>query len=279
LLLSRTYPPSSALASYIRRHYVFEAPLPDDAVIIDDLLSENAFVRVPIRGDWTAEIAPGQWVGAGPAVLFGANGRPFRVRVMGPFTVYGFAIRPSGWKSLFSQSANLYVDRMLPLSDAWGDAAGEMYQALLAAKSDQEIVSAMEMTILDQLDRVGRYMPDEKMAKFEVIARLDSMMRVDNAAAQLGLSVRQMERRCVESFGLTPKAILRRSRFLDMATALRGFSDPSQEELAALRYFDQSHLTREFRHFAGMPPGAFAKANTPLFTAGLKMRDEGKSIS
>jgi AraC-like DNA-binding protein len=252
LLLSRTYPPSPALAPYVRRHYVFEASLSDDAVIADDLLSENAFVRVPIRGEWKAEISPGEWAGAGPVVLFGANSRPFRVRVVGPFTVYGFAIRPSGWKSLFTQSASIYVDTMHPLCDNWGATAVEMHQALLKAQNDDEIVSAMEAAI---------------------------RARLDEAAAQLGFSVRQMERRCVECFGLTPKAILRRSRFLDMATALRGFSDPSQEELAALRYFDQSHLTREFRHFAGMPPGAFAKANTPLFTAGLKLRDEGKAIS
>ena len=60
-----------------------------------------------------------------------------------------------------------------------------------------------------------------------------------------------------------------------MATAMRGFSDPDQELLAALRYFDQSHRTREFRHFIGMTPGTFEKAVTPLLTAGLKLRAEG----
>jgi len=42
-----------------------------------------------------------------------------------------------------------------------------------------------------------------------------------------------------------------------------------------LRYFDQSHLNREFRHFFGMTPGQFEKATTPLFTAGLKLRADG----
>ena len=59
-----------------------------------------------------------------------------------------------------------------------------------------------------------------------------------------------------------------------MATAMRGFSSPSEEELAALRYFDQSHLTREFKRFAGMTPRAFERTTTPLFTAGLNLRNQ-----
>jgi AraC-like DNA-binding protein len=257
---------------------VFQADLPGDFTLIDNLLAENAFVRVLIRGDWKAEVGPDQWAGSGPVVLFGANARPFKVRVIGPFTVYGFAMRPSGWKSLFAQPAHAFTDQMQPLSVAWGDIADTMHRGLVAAQNDDEIVDVLETAVRTQLDRIGLFRVDDKMAAFEVIARNDSMMRIDDVARHMGLSIRQMERRCVDCFGLTPKAVLRRSRFLDMATALRGFSDPSQEELAALRYFDQSHLTREFKHFCGMTPGIFAKAQTPLFTAGLKLRDEGKAL-
>ena len=112
------------------------------------------------------------------------------------------------------------------------------------------------------------------MNDFAAIARSDSTIRIDDAAAKIGLSVRQLERRCLATFGLSPKAVLRRSRFLDMATAMRGFSSPSEEELAALRYFDQSHLNREFKRFAGMTPRAFERTQTPLFTAGLNLRNQ-----
>ena len=82
----------------------------------------------------------------------------------------------------------------------------------------------------------------------------------------------------MRAYGLTPKAILRRSRFLDMAEAMRGFSTPAESQLAMLRYFDQSHLNREFRRFTGQTPGKFKKSVTPLFTAGLKLRVEGKTV-
>lgn len=279
MLLSRNFAPSGQLAPYIRRHYVFSAELPDDYVIEDQLIAENSFIRVLLRGDWSAETRPGEWTSAGPIVLFGSNSRPLPVRVRGAFTVVGLAFRPSGWRSVFSQPASAFADGMFPLSAAWGEEAAQaMFDAVRTAPDDEAKVTAIEDAITQQINRVGHPFVDEEMGRFEMIARTDSTARIEEVARELGMSVRQMERRCLQAFGLTPKTILRRSRFLDMAEALRGFSTPGEEELAALRYFDQSHLTREFRRFTGMTPGKFAKANTPLFTAGLKLRVEGKAI-
>jgi AraC-like DNA-binding protein len=132
----------------------------------------------------------------------------------------------------------------------------------------------MERLILKRVSTVGSPEPDLKMAQFERIARVNSTILVNDAADLIGLSPRQMARRTKACFGLTPKAVLRRSRFLDLATAMRGFSTPSERDLAALRYYDQSHVTREFKRFTNMTPGVFQKTPTPLFTAGLKLRQE-----
>jgi AraC-like DNA-binding protein len=278
MMLSRNYPPSSDLAPYIARHYVFEAELPEDLTLTDSLLSETAFVRILIRGDWKAEIAPGYWASAGPVVFFGPNAFPLPVRVRGPFKVAGFAIHPGGWRSLFQRAARDYTDQMLPLSAAWGAIADRLAMEIASTDEDAALVASMEKAIAAQLNSIGLRHPDTQMAAFAKIARSDSTIRIDNAAAQIGMSVRQLERRCLATFGLSPKAVLRRSRFLDMATAMRGFSSPSDEELAALRYFDQSHLTREFKRFAGMTPRAFERTVTPLFTAGLNLRAQANGF-
>lgn len=277
MLLSRNYPPSAALAPYVRRHYVFDARLPDDFTLIDRLLSETAFIRILLEGDWLAEIVPGDWRGAGPIVLFGPNAKPLPVRVAGPFLVIGVAVRPSGWRSIFGCPANECADRMVPLAERWGDAADALLDAVRGAADDAAIVAAIEQALIAQIALHGEHRADPQMRRFEDIARHDSTIRVADAAAKLGLSPRQMERQCLAGFGHSPKAVLRRSRFLDMATAMRGFGSPSEDELAALRYFDQSHLNREFRAFIDMTPGAFAQAETPLLTAGLKLRADGLS--
>lgn len=274
MLLSRTFRPSGDLAPYIRRFYVFEAQLPPEMVIEDFLLSETAFIRCLLKGDWKGEVSPGQWEKPADTLFFGANQRPFPVRVQGSFHVVGIAIRPSGWRALFDTPHHAFTDTLSPLSDLWGDLVGRMEEGLKKAQDDGEMIAVIEGIVREQLQRVGRPDHDLAMAKMEMITRTDSTMRVDDVAQASGLSTRQLERRCRDTFGLTPKAILRRSRFLDMATAIRGFSTRSESDLAALRYFDQSHLNREFKRFCNMTPKQFEETITPLQTAGLKLREE-----
>ena len=119
MLQSRNYAPSPHLAPYIARHYVFRAPLPPDFTMIDRLLAETAFIRILITGDWAAETAPEQWERPGDVLFFGANARPFKVRVRGPFFIVGIALRPSGWRALSGHPASDFADRMVRLADVW----------------------------------------------------------------------------------------------------------------------------------------------------------------
>ena len=278
MLQSLNFAPSTDLAPFVRQHFVFRAPLPADFELIDRLLSETAMIRVLLGGDWSAEFEPGVWRSEGPVILFGANSRYFRVRVRGPFTVVGVSIRPSGWSGLFGQKAHAFTDRMCPLSDAWGSVADDLHTQIRGAGDDDAaVVAAIERVLRVRRDTLGNGTVNAGMAAFEEIARHDSTMRVADAATSLGLSGRALERHCCATFGLTPKAILRRSRFIEMATLLRGYSDPNDEERAALRFSDQSHLNREFRHFIGLTPGMFEREATPLLDAVLKLRADGIS--
>lgn len=278
MLQSQNFAPPTDLLPFVRQFFVFHAPLPHDFVMVDRLISESAMIRVLLKGDWSAKFADdAEWRREGPAILFGANGRSFGVRVAGPFTVVGVAVRASGWAALFDRKAGDTADAMFALRDFWGDAADVLYDRIAAATDDAGIVAAIEAVVRARLAEIGSYASDPAMAIFEKIARDDSTIRVADAATRCGLSGRALERRCCATFGLTPKVILRRSRFLDMATAVRGISNPDAEERAALRFSDQSHLNREFRHFIGMTPGQFEKANTPLLNAVLKLREDGLS--
>lgn len=149
-----------------------------------------------------------------------------------------------------------------------------MLEAVAPLDDDAAIVAAVEATVRARL----RPQPiDGGLGLLEGIARNDSTTRVEQVADRLGITTRQLERRCLEGFGHTPKMVLRRSRFLDMATVMRGFGTVSDEALAELRYFDQSHRIREFRRFIGMTPAEFERTPTPLLTAGLKLRAERKA--
>ncbi len=275
MIASRNYAPSDDLLLYVRHITVFDADLPEGFLVEDQLLAEDATIRVLINGGWEAEVAPGDWRSKGKVILFGGNLKPLRVRVKGPFRLVSFAVRPSAWRALFKQPAPDYIDTVIPLQNMWGDLAEDLAATVKEPSTDEIVIAAMETAVREQLKRIGRNKVDDKVALFEEIARTNNNLKMEQAAAQVGLSVRQLERRCLTAYGISPKAVLRRSRFLDMAEGMRGLSTAAEATLALSRYFDQSHLNREFWRFYGMTPGKFARATTPLFNAELKQRAEG----
>jgi AraC-like DNA-binding protein len=85
-------------------------------------------------------------------------------------------------------------------------------------------------------------------------------VEIDALARELGVTARTLQRRFAASAGLSPKSLARIVRFQRVFAAWR--DDPQSLSRAALEsgYFDQSHLVRDFRDFAGAPPAGFLAA-------------------
>lgn len=91
----------------------------------------------------------------------------------------------------------------------------------------------------------------------------DPAARTEDVADGVGLSARQLRRRCHAAVGYGPKTlqrVLRFQRFVRMADDPAG---PAELAIAAARagYADQAHLTRECRELSGL---------TPLTLAGIR---------
>ena len=95
--------------------------------------------------------------------------------------------------------------------------------------------------------------------------------RVDAVAGRLGVSERQLRRRCQAAVGYGPatlRRVLRFRRFVSWIDAGAGGKDGTDDgELAVvsadLGYADQAHLTRESVRLAGLPPTALVAARRP----------------
>ncbi len=278
MVVLRTFLPSAALSHFVSRYHVVSGQQPDEVEHVDIALYDRAAFRIVQHGVWAAESdGPDQWAEL-PAMAFaGCTSGRVRIRVKGSFHLIAAVIRPSGWQALFDRPASDFSDHIVPFREVWGPGVDRLQDAVSQLSDDRDIIRAFEDEAYRQLKRIGTWRISAAMGEFERIARADCTRQVKDVAAQLHLSPRQFERLSLNCFGLSPKLVLRISRFLNMASAMAGFGDQHEEELAELRFFDQSHRNREFRQFIGMTPQQFLQTPLPLFRASLKARNLRKS--
>ncbi len=89
----------------------------------------------------------------------------------------------------------------------------------------------------------------------------DPSARAENVAADVGLSMRQLRRRCHAAVGYGPKTLQRVLRFRRFVSRIDAY--PDVLDLAAIAaeagYADQAHLTRECGKLSGLTPAALAR--------------------
>lgn len=81
-----------------------------------------------------------------------------------------------------------------------------------------------------------------------------------DVADRVGLSQRRFIQVFAAEVGLTPKLYCRVQRFHKARGLVLNVDAPDWAQVAlACGYFDQSHLIRDFREFAGLSPGNYLR--------------------
>jgi AraC-like DNA-binding protein len=167
--------------------------------------------------------------------------------------------RPGAAPALLGVPATAILDQTVPLADLWGRAAADRLTERLASAGDGAArVAALQAELRQRLPRAAAVDP----LTGGVVAELDAAAggrSVAGLAGTIGLSERQLHRRCRAAFGYGPKTldrVLRLQRFL----ALGRSPDRRPGGLAGLAadagYADQAHLAHECRRLAAATPAA-----------------------
>jgi AraC-like DNA-binding protein len=263
--------PAADLDPWIARLYATVVEAPEGHRLACGLFNDSSFVRIQLKGPWQARSRDGDHALERSALVFGPHSRLMPVSVTGSFVSVGMALRPGTGYALRRLSTASLVDRLVPCEEI--GLSSERAFALLDRRDDP-------VGWLDDLEHLAREFvaaggtrePDPVAARFEVLAYTDPTVSVADAASACGVDLRQLERIVRRDFGLPPKQVLRRARALDMASSLRGVADQDEADDLALRFYDQSHLIREFTDLFGMSPRQFVATPQPLLTLTLESR-------
>ncbi|MCM3875188.1 MAG: helix-turn-helix domain-containing protein [Thermoanaerobaculia bacterium] len=202
----------------------------------------DPFRRVTTGGDSEAQ----------PRAFFvGEMTRPLVVGPSGRVGTMGIRFRPGGAFPFLGLPLSELSDHIVALDVLWGRAARDLEEALLEATSDAARVAIAESFLLKRLVGARRDLAVEEVLRAIIAARGRGHVRA--YAARVGLGPRQIERRFLAGVGLGPKVFSRVIRFQNLLRVSRR-AEGWAAAAAACGYFDQSHLVRDVRDFAGVSP-------------------------
>lgn len=263
--------PAPDLAPWIARLYATVVEAPDGHRLSCGLFNDTAVLRIQVRGEWVADTAEGRLHHDRSALFFGPNTRRMPVEVTGRFASFGIALRPGACEALKCPRLADHLDRILP-SDVCGIAQDKLMSAIQPDADPEESLIALEAILRERIAQLHAREPDPITARFETLCFTDPSLPVSQFAEECGVDLRKLERIVRRDFGLPPKQVMRRARALDMASHLRGVADMSEADELVLRYYDQSHLIREFMALFGMTPSQFVATPQPILTLALESR-------
>lgn len=202
--------------------------------------------------DGSVEIA--YRLGHGPQII-GPRTRPTQEVLAPGTTTVGIRFRPGASVGVLGIPASELVDHTVDLRDVWGSPADRLADELGTADSS-DIRASLLMGAVHR-ESIGASGPDP-VAQLIVQTLRQNAQRLADIGQLVGLSRRQVRRRCVTAIGYGPKTLQRIARFQQLLALAHTEVDERLVDLAvALGYSDQAHLTGESRRLTGLTPATF----------------------
>ena len=183
------------------------------------------------------------------------------VGAAGPATCMQVNLTPLGAHMFFGLPMHELANEVVPLEAALPRAVAPLAEALEDQASWSDRFALLDATLLARVAEARAPSPTWRGRGASSRARTAGADRIDLRPARR--SRRHLAARFREQVGLPPKTVARIMRF-DRAVSLLGRGDAQLADIAfECGYFDQAHLNRDFRDFAGVSPGAFVRRNDP----------------
>jgi AraC-like DNA-binding protein len=146
------------------------------------------------------------------------------------------------------------------LRDCSPDAADVLGRDVAAALLDALAAGADPHALLFRALELRGVQDPDPLVRTAVAALGRPRARVGPIAAELGVSVRQLQRRVSDAVGYGPKTLARVLRFRRLQALPPA---PLVERALDAGYADQAHMTAEVTRLAGVSPVRFLKDRTP----------------
>ncbi len=171
--------------------------------------------------------------------------------------LFAIRFRPGGAFPFFGFPLRALTDVADDLTLLHDPEFAAMRSALAEAPDTRARVDTVEHALTRRASRHG---PSDALvgAALDLLREAPAHRPIVGLASQLGVGVRQLERRFDRSVGLPPKIMSRIFRFQRLLRTLQAPLGTTPAARPAHGYYDESHLIRDFKAFTGQTPADYA---------------------
>jgi len=258
--------PPAALAPFVTHVYFFRC---EEIRLTYYMPAASGQLIFLLKGSANLQFQDGHIVPVSDTTIMGPGLGAAKFTFDGPFSHLGFALSPLGFVALTGRPANQYADRAVPAPDLFGPEIDTLAQTIKAGFADgtmrlSQIVDEATRLLLTHL----RPIPNSHVQMIQtVIGWLSSDFNpdVDQLYSTLDMSRSTAARLITRYFGSAPKRLTRKCRALRAATII---VDPNataeMRSQVESTFYDQPHMIREIRQFAGRTPRALDGNNAKV---------------
>lgn len=257
--------PPPVLAPYVRRFWGLRDEATSASRPLERVVPDGRMELIVHLGDPFSRVQQdGRSSSQGHALWAGQLDAPLLLRPGQRIDLFAIRFQPCGAAALLGLDAAALAGRLVPLDDLLGKEADRLVGALAAADGTHARAAVAAAWCHARLRRARGFLP--VVAEAARLAQLrPATLTVAQLAEHVGWGRRRLERGFAAHVGLAPKTFLRIAR---MQRVLAGLEASAGESLAlaasTFGYFDQAHLTREFRDLVGTTPGRWLREQNGL---------------
>lgn len=241
-----------------------------DQPVIDQLHPDYANMRFMLAGDWaygstrsrlspvtdfatvTGPTSQGQWARV-------QQGHGFNVTLL-----------PLAWLRLFRGGAKPWHNRLGLLSELIGEEEeSALSAAMRVAKGFEERVAAANASLLRLFEASEPHPREPELAAIGEALLDPGCGTVEELGRRANLPRHSLCRLTVRAWGMLPKQLLRRERFLRMLRTMEVRSYREWQYFLDPQYVDQSHMIRDFKYFLGLSPSRYFALERPMLESSL----------
>lgn len=251
--------PHPLLSEWVSHYWQLEGHCPPgEARSFQRLLPGlNAAFIVQLETPVDVQAPDGSWQSRPRAFAEGHFHRPFQLRFAGKFRLVGISFAPGRIHTFLNDSQTQINDRFVDLALVLGGEVRTWPDRLSERTTFREVAALFDEFLLARLPAHGARNRGLHQAMSRAV-RAPFATSVQHLASVACMSPRQLERRFLDTVGLSPKYFCRVARF---DRFVRHWSIRPDLLLTALAqesgYFDQAHLNREFKRFTEESPTSY----------------------